>query len=92
MAAQGLEADTVPIMFCLILTALATMVLVYIYYKGWKVDVKAVGKEAELPKFTGNSSFPGSTGWSGSRRSVLLLECRSDGIFNGVAVNYLWLR
>jgi len=53
MAAQGLEADTVPIMFCLILTALATMVLVYIYYKGWKVDVKAVGKEAELPKFTG---------------------------------------
>ena len=24
--------------------------------------------------------------------SVLLLECRSDGIFNGVAVNYLWLR
>lgn len=53
MAAQGLEADTVPIMFCLILTALATMVLVYIYYKGWKVDVNAVGKEAELPKFTG---------------------------------------
>lgn len=31
VAAQGLEADTVPIMFCLILTALATMVLVYIY-------------------------------------------------------------
>ena len=53
MAAQGLEADTVPIMFCLILTALATMVLVYIYYKGWKVDVNAVEKEAELPKFTG---------------------------------------
>ena len=34
MAAQGLEADTVPIMFCLILTALATMVLVYVYYQG----------------------------------------------------------
>ena len=40
-------------MFCLILTALATMVLVYIYYKGWKVDVNAVEKEVELPKFTG---------------------------------------
>ena len=93
MAAQGLEADTVPIMFCLILTALATMVLVYIYYKGWKVDVKAVGKEAELPKFTGKQLLSlAALAGSGSRRSVLLLECRSDGIFNGVAVNYLWLR
>ena len=93
MAAQGLEADTVPIMFCLILTALATMVIVYIYYKGWKVDVNAVGKEAELPKFTGKQLLSlAALAGSGSRRSVLLLECRPDGIFNGVAVNYLWLR
>ena len=109
MAAQGLEADTVPIMFCLILTALATMVLVYIYYKGWKVDVNAGcvlktgcplwrtrspgrkrSRASEIYRKT--APFPGSTGWSGSRSSVLLLECRSDGIFNGVAVNYLWLR
>lgn len=89
MAAQGLEADTVPIMFCLILTALATMVLVYIYYKGWKGSRKR-SRASEIYRKT--APFPGSTGWSGSRRSVLLLECRSDGIFNGVAVNYLWLR
>lgn len=69
------------------------MVLVYIYYKGWKVDVKAVGKEAELPKFTGKQllSLAALAGLAVGVL-VLLLECRSDGIFNGVAVNYLWLR
>ena len=63
MAAQGLEADTVPIMFCLILTALATMVLVYIYYKGACILVLLqhlvlVASKQSFRNLPENSSFP----------------------------------
>ena len=51
MKQQGLEANTIPIMICLTFTALICVVLVYIYYKGWKVEkVEATTKE-KLPSF-----------------------------------------
>lgn len=51
MKQQGLEANTIPIMICLTFTALICIVLVYIYYKGWKVEkVEATTKE-KLPSF-----------------------------------------
>lgn len=51
MKQQGLEANTIPIMICLTFTALICVVLVYIYYKGWKIEkVEATTKE-KLPSF-----------------------------------------
>ena len=51
MKQQGLEANSIPIMICLTFTALICVVLVYIYYKGWKVEkVEATTKE-KLPSF-----------------------------------------
>lgn len=52
MAEQGLEANTVPIMIALTITALATAVVVYIYYKGWCVDESAANVQEKLPAFT----------------------------------------
>lgn len=52
MEEQGLTGNTIPIMFGMIVTALVTGVLVYIYYKGWKVDESSsVVSIKELPKF-----------------------------------------
>lgn len=51
MEEQGMVGDTVPIMLCLIITALIVAVLVYIYYKGWKLDESSAEKE-KLPAFT----------------------------------------
>ncbi len=52
MEAQGLDGNTIPIMAGMIITALVVAVLVYIYYKGWRVDADmAVEKRQELPKF-----------------------------------------
>lgn len=52
MTEQGLEANTIPIMIGMTITALVVAVLVYIYYKGWKVeaDTEVVSRQ-ELPKF-----------------------------------------
>ncbi|MGN0295565.1 MAG: SLC13 family permease [Lachnospiraceae bacterium] len=54
MKEQGMSGNTVPIMIALTITALAVSALVYIYYKGWKVDTTAAGeKEQEkLPPFS----------------------------------------
>lgn len=52
MAEQGLEANTVPIMIALTITALATAAVVYIYYKGWRVDEFAANVQEKLPAFT----------------------------------------
>lgn len=54
MSEQGLEANTIPIMACTIITTLICAVVVYIYYKGWRVK-KFEGDEAQkesLPRFT----------------------------------------
>lgn len=52
MEEQGLTGNTIPIMFGMIVTALVTGVLVYIYYKGWKIDESSsVLSIKELPKF-----------------------------------------
>ena len=54
MEEQGLEGNTIPIMIAMIITALVVMVLVYIYYKGWRIDENAVTEtEEKLPKFNG---------------------------------------
>ena len=52
MTEQGLEANTIPIMIGMKITALVVAVLVYIYYKGWKVeaDTEVVSRQ-ELSKF-----------------------------------------
>lgn len=53
MEAQGLRADTIPIMVCTAVTAVICCIFVYIYCKGWKVDqVIASGEKEKLPKFT----------------------------------------
>lgn len=51
MEEQGLEGNTIPIMIGLIITALVVMAIVYVYYKGWKVDEAAAGVQEALPKF-----------------------------------------
>lgn len=53
MEAQGLAGNTVPIMMCLTVTALVVAVLVYIYYKGWKVAPHTAHEDV-LPKFSKN--------------------------------------
>ncbi len=55
MKEQGLEANTIPIMICTIITTLVCAILVYIYYKGWrvsKVDTLENQNNEVLPKFT----------------------------------------
>lgn len=52
MQEQGMDGNTVPIMIALTITALVVMVLVYIYYKGWKVDKTASAVQEQLPKFS----------------------------------------
>ena len=54
MKQQGLEANTIPIMICLTFTALICVVLVYIYYKGWKVEKVEDGTKEKLPSFEAN--------------------------------------
>ena len=52
MEAQGMEANTVPIMICTAITAVVCSLLIYVYYKGWKVDkAYAAGTKEALPKF-----------------------------------------
>lgn len=53
MKEQGLSGDTIPIMIALTITALVVAVLVYIYYKGWKVEEHEEARE-ELPRFNLN--------------------------------------
>lgn len=53
MADQGLKADTLPIMAGMIVTALVVAALVYIYYKGWHVDITGSEQEETLAKFNG---------------------------------------
>lgn len=38
MVEQGLAGDTIPIMKSLIVTAIVVAVMVYVYYKGWRVE------------------------------------------------------
>lgn len=54
MEEQGLKGNTLPIMAGMLVTALVVVVLVYVYYKGWKVE-KAVHQQenVKLQKFNG---------------------------------------
>lgn len=51
MKQQGLEGNTIPIMICLTFTALICVALVYIYYKGWKVEKVETTTKEKLPSF-----------------------------------------
>lgn len=51
MEAQGMDGDTVPIMICTFITAIAVSALITIYYKGWRVEGGARGERAKLPPF-----------------------------------------
>ncbi|MBD9018369.1 MAG: citrate transporter [Coprococcus comes] len=53
MEEQGLVGNTIPIMTGMTITALIVVVLVYIYYKGWKVEKREDETEEALPKFNG---------------------------------------
>ena len=53
MEEQGLTGNTIPIMISLTITAPIVAVLVYIYYKGWKVEKREDKTEEALPKFNG---------------------------------------
>lgn len=53
MEEQGLVGNTIPIMTGMTITALIVVVLVYIYYKGWKVEKREDETEEVLPKFNG---------------------------------------
>jgi len=53
MEEQGMVGNTVPIMLCTFLTAVVVSVLIFVYYKGWRVDaVHAQGGKEALPAFT----------------------------------------
>lgn len=53
MEEQGMVGNTVPIMLCTFLTCVITAALVYIYYKGWKVEKSsATGEKEKLASFS----------------------------------------
>ncbi len=53
MEEQGMVGNTVPIMLCTFLTCVITAALVYIYYKGWKVEKSsATGEKEKLAPFS----------------------------------------
>ena len=52
MEEQNMVGDTVPIMICTAITCVVTAVIVYVYYKGWKVDKTALGAKEKLPAFS----------------------------------------
>ena len=52
MEAQGMSGNTIPIMVGMTITALVVAILVYVYYKGWKVDENSVTvSRQDLPGF-----------------------------------------
>lgn len=53
METQGMAANTVPIMVCTAITAVICSLLIYVYYKGWRVDKNLSQKVKEaLPRFS----------------------------------------
>lgn len=53
MEEQGMNGNTVPIMLCTALTCIVTAIIVYVYYKGWRIDKTNLGSEKEkLPAFS----------------------------------------
>ena len=51
MEEQGMDGNTVPIMIALTVTALIVMAIVYVYYKGWRVENTDAESRQELPRF-----------------------------------------
>lgn len=57
MAAQGLEPNTIPIMITLTITCLVTLIPVYIYYRGWRLEERSGNEVQVLPKFNALQTF-----------------------------------
>lgn len=51
MKSQGMDGNTVPIMLALTVTSLAAMVIVYLYYRGWRVEKRSENVSEKLPGF-----------------------------------------
>lgn len=51
MEEQGMDGNTVPIMICTFITAIVVSVLIFVYYKGWKLDASAKAEKEKLPAF-----------------------------------------
>lgn len=52
MEEQGMDGNTVPIMLCTFITAIVVSILIFVYYKGWKVDESMkMGAREKLPAF-----------------------------------------
>ena len=51
MEEQGINGNTVPIMICTFITAIVVSILIFVYYKGWKVDTAANACKQALPAF-----------------------------------------
>lgn len=51
MEEQGMDGSTVPIMICTFITAIVVSVLIFVYYKGWKLDASAKAEKEKLPAF-----------------------------------------
>jgi len=52
MTEQGINGNTMPLMYSLFLTCVIMSVIVFIYYKGWKVGESARGIHEDLPAMT----------------------------------------
>lgn len=50
MTAQGLDGNTNPLGICMLITELILVLIVYIYYKGWKISEPAGSAEQEAAK------------------------------------------
>lgn len=51
MEEQGMDGNTVPIMICTFITAIVVSVLIFVYYKGWRLDASAKAEKEKLPAF-----------------------------------------
>ena len=54
MVKQGLPGNTIPLMFSLMLTSIVMALLVFVYYRGWKVEAltREADEGAEVPRMT----------------------------------------
>ncbi len=52
MEEQGLAADTIPIMICTIVTTIICAAVVYIYYKGWRINKSENAENTQTEKLS----------------------------------------
>lgn len=53
MEEQGMTGNTVPIMICTFITAIVVSILIFVYYRGWRISSDAVKSEKDtLPAYS----------------------------------------